>query len=217
MMSLLQRILALFRAHAHSTIDRLEDPLVMADEYVRQLEAQRAKARETVAEQAGNLGLIERRWQRSQEEAATWQRRAEAAVRAGDDNQALLALEWRRTLLATAEEYRLQYEAQSQHLAQMREQLLRLDEQLRQARAQRDLIKVKAGRSRSRQALHGSNQQPLMEGLDRAEARLDERIAYAQAQADLQQRSAEMRLAALESSMTVEEELAALKQRIDRE
>ncbi|GIV96774.1 MAG: phage shock protein A [Herpetosiphonaceae bacterium] len=216
-MSVLHRILALFRAQAHSTIDRLEDPVIMADEYVRQLEAQQAKARETVAEQAGNLGLIERRWQRSQEEAAAWQRKAEAAVRAGDDNQALLALEWRRTLLATAEEYRLQYEAQSQHLAQMREQLLRLDEQLRQARIQRDLIKVKAGRSRSRQVLHGSNQQPLMEGLDRAEARLDERIAYAQAQADLQQRSAEMRLAALEPGVTIEEELAALKQRIARE
>ncbi len=220
--SLWQRIKSLFRANAHAALDKMEDPEKMADEYIRQLEQQYVEAKRGTAEAMAQATRLAQKRDQAREEADAWERKAEAALRKEDEALARSALERKRQFATTASEYATQCEVQEAQVESIRKALARIETQINEARAKRELIKAKAGRARSQEAigkvLHGSNASGAMfDRMDAMEEKIDGRLYQAEAMAKLETDSLVTRFEDLERTTSVDDELAALKQKVSAE
>ncbi len=216
-----QRIKDLFRANAHSALDKAEDPVKMADEYIRQLDNEYTKVKQATANSMPTLTRLGQKRDSHREQADEWERKAVAAVNRGDDAMARSALERKRNLAATASEYAVQHESLEAQVKDFRAALTRIEQQMLEARAKRDLIKAKAKRADSRAAyaqamemINGSG--PMGDRMGAWEEKLDDRLYKAEAMAKLETDSLDNKFRNLEQETAVDDELAALKAKMGK-
>lgn len=217
--NLWSRIKSLFSANAHAALDTFEDPVKMADEYIRQLQEQYAEVKRGVAESMAQSTRLNQKRDQNRAEAEGWENKAAAALKKNDEELARSALERKRQYAKTAEEYAIQAETQTAQVQQLRDSLQRLESKLAEARAKRDLVKVKDSRARSQeaigQAMRGSNAAGSMfDRIDEMGEKLDERVAKADAMAQLETDSLANRFEDLEQRTSVDDELALLKAKV---
>lgn len=216
-----ERIKDLFRANAHSALDKAEDPVKMADEYIRQLDNEYTKVKQATANSMATLTRLGQKRDSHREQADEWERKAVAAVNRGDDAMARSALERKRNFAATASEYAVQHESLEAQVKDFRAALTRIEQQMLEARAKRDLIKAKAKRADSRaayaQAMEMVNGSGAMgDRLGAWEEKLDDRLYKAEAMAKLETDSLDNKFRNLEQETAVEDELAALKAKMGK-
>lgn len=219
-MSLWSRIKALFRANAHSALDKAEDPAKMADEWLRQLTAQYEEAKRGTAAALASAQRLAQKRDAHRKEAEAWEQRAINALSRNDEDLARTALERKQHYARIASEFAIQAESQEAQVKDLRAALTRVEQQIFDARAKRDLIKSKSNLTRSKEAMgqtlrKGAAAQDLGAKLDALEERVDDRLNLAQAHADLEARSLDARLTNLETTTSVDAELALLKQKLN--
>lgn len=210
------RIKSIFSANANAALDKAEDPARMADEYIRQLIAQYEEAKRGTANAMAATTRMAQKRDQQRELAEEWERKAMAALKRGDEQMARSALERKRTHAASASEYAIQAETQEAQVKDIRAALTRIEAQISEARAKRDLIKTKAGRAKSQESfgrvmqnVKGSS--AMGDRIGAMEEKIDDRLYQAEAMAKLETDSLESRFTNLESDMAVEDELAQLK------
>jgi phage shock protein A len=210
------RIKTLFSANANAALDSAEDPVKMADEYIRQLTAQYEEAKKATASAMASATRLAQKREQNREQADQWERNAMGALKRQDETLARSALERKRTYAAAASEYAVQAEIQEAQVKDFRAAITRLEGQIGEAKAKRDLIKTKAGRARSQETYTRAMQNvtgstALGDRLGAMEEKIDDRLYKAEAMAKLEGDSLESRLSNLESDTAVESELAQLK------
>lgn len=218
-MSLWSRIKDLFRANANAALDSAEDPVKMADEYIRQLDAQYVEAKKGVAETMAMATRLGQKRDENRRQAADWEQRAANALGRGDEQLARAALGHKRQYAETASEFAVQYETQEAQVRDLRAALARLEQRISEARAKRDLIKAKSGRAQSQEAFQNTmrgaqSTGQMMDRIDAMEEKVDDRLNQAEAMAKLETNSLESRFSDLERDASVDQELALLKQRM---
>jgi phage shock protein A len=153
-----------------------------------------------------------------QAEADQWQSRAEAALRAGEEDLARQAVARKLQSQQVADSYRQQYEAQDQQVEELQNALVQLESRISEATARRDLIIAKKNRAATQEAIQqtvrGLSSSNAMDKLDRMEERIDARLAQAEAMSKLEQGTLESRFSDLERNQEVDQELEALRRRI---
>lgn len=82
--SVIDRMLSIGRANMHSALDDAEDPIKMANQYVRDFEATIAEARTQTAEAIGAVRAMEAGQAEAKRELDTWVARAEKASARAD-------------------------------------------------------------------------------------------------------------------------------------
>jgi phage shock protein A len=92
MFELLSRVQRMLRAEAHQRMDRMEDPEAIAGQRLRELDAALAAARSRVAAAIAARKLLAAQSDSQRGNASQWQRRAESALRRGDEADARTAL-----------------------------------------------------------------------------------------------------------------------------
>ena len=100
-MSLLERVSTLLRANLNDLIDKAEDPEKLLKQLVLDMENQLMQVKTQVAIALADEHLLEKKRKEHEDGEAEWKRKAEMAVRKGDDNLARAALE-RSLMLVTA-------------------------------------------------------------------------------------------------------------------
>ncbi|HLK91893.1 MAG TPA: PspA/IM30 family protein [Polyangia bacterium] len=91
-MGILGRLSTLIKSNVNDAIDSMQDPGKEIDQMVRDMEDYARQARAEVARCIADERLLERRLQTIEGEIADWQKKAEMAIRAGDDALAKQAL-----------------------------------------------------------------------------------------------------------------------------
>ena len=220
--TLWNRIMSLFRANAHSALDKMEDPVRMADEYIRQLEQQYQQAKQGVAQSMAQATRLAQKRDQHREEATKWERSAMTALQKNDEQLARSALERKRSADKTASEFAIQCESHEAQVADIRQALTRLEQRIQEARNQRELVKVKASRAQSQEAisktLRGTNASGSMfERMDAMSEKIDDRLYTAEAMAQLETDSLANRFEDLEQKTTLDDELAQLKAKMSAE
>lgn len=217
-MSILGRIKDLMSANINSMLDRAEDPEKMANEYLRQLNEQYYEAKTNVASAMADETKLQQKMLQFQGETDSWQTKAEAALRAGDEELAKAALSRKVQAQKMTEQYRSQYEAQSEQVDELQEALANLETRIAETKAKKELIVAKQNRAKTQEAIQstvsGMNRLNALDKLDQLEDRVDDRLAQADAMAKLEGDSLEARFKDLEKQTEVDSELAELKRKM---
>jgi phage shock protein A len=217
-MSILSRISDLISANVNAMLDKAEDPEKMANEYLRQLTNELYEVRTGVAAAMADETRLEQRRIASQAEVTQWESKAEAALRAGDEELAKAALSRKVQAQKLAEQYLAQERAQEEQVNALQEALVQLETRIAEVRAKKELIIAKKNRAQTQEALQRTAQSvgriSSIDKLERLEEKVDDRLARAEAMAKLEQGSLEARFQNLEQQTAVDSELAELKRKL---
>ncbi len=91
-MKAIERIAAIWKANLNEVLDRIENPAKLVDQIVRDAEREVDQAVAALVEARATKRRLERDLQRNAKQMQMWQAKAAAAVEAGDDAGARLAL-----------------------------------------------------------------------------------------------------------------------------
>lgn len=218
MSSIFGRIRDLLSANINAMLDAAEDPEKMANEYLRQLNNELYEAKTSVAAAMADATKLNTREAQYLAESEEWARKAEAALRKGDEELAKAALGRKVTSTKLYEQYRQQSDEQEQQVEQLQNALVQLETRIAETQAKRDLIIAKKNRAQTQEAVsrtvRGLGDISALDKLDQLEEKVDDRLARADAMAKLEGDSLEGRFRNLEADQAVEDELAELKRKL---
>ncbi len=219
-MSIITRISTLISANINAMIDAAEDPEKMVDEFLRQMQGELSEARAATAMAMADETRMRAQYERSKAESDDWQHKAELAVQHSDDELAREALLRRNNTQKIADGYNSQWTAQHDQVQELRTALAKLEAKISEAQAKRDLIIAKNRRAATQEAvtsaLNSIQGTTADSSLSRMETVADERLAKANAMAQLSSEDLDTRFSDLESSQQVETDLTDLKKQMGK-
>jgi phage shock protein A len=217
-MSIFNRIRDLLSANINSMLDSAEDPEKMADEYLRQLNNELYEAKTNVAAAMADATKLNTRETQYTVETDQWATKAEAALRAGNEELAKAALARKVQASKLATQYREQSDAQDQQVEALQQALVQLETRISETRAKKEMIVAKKNRAQTQEAIQraarGIGSGNALEKLDQLEERVDDRLAKASAMAKLEGDTLENKFRDLERDSEVDSELAELKKKL---
>ena len=217
-MSIFSRVRDLLSANINAMLDAAEDPEKMADEYLRQLNNELYEAKTSVAAAMADAMKLNTQEARYIAETDQWANKAEAALRAGDENLAKAALSRKVQAQKLATQYTQQSDAQDDQVAQLQQALVQLETRIAETKAKRELIVAKKNRAQTQEAMQrmarGLGNSGALDKLDQLEERVDDRLARADAMAKLEGDSLENKFKDLERDQEIDSELAELKRKL---
>jgi phage shock protein A len=220
-MSVLNRIRDLVSANLNAMIDRAEDPEMMVNEYLRQLNENLYEAKTNVAAAMADETKLHNKMVQHQAEADQWQMRAEAALKAGEEDLARQALARKLQSQKLADSYRQQYEEQDRQVEELQDALVQLEARIAEARSKRDLIIAKKNRAETQETIQrtvrGLSSTNAMEKLAQLEDRVDDRLAQADAMAKLERGTLESRFEDLGANQELDQEMEALRRKVSEQ
>lgn len=217
-MSFFGRIKDFFSAFVNDMVDKAEDPEKMANEYLRQLNDQFYEAKTQIAAAMADEKRLQQKMVEAQGEVEKCQNMAESALRGGKEDLAREALKRKTSAQNLASQYEQQYQAQSEQVDKLQQALADLETRIGETKARRDLIIAKKNRAQTQEAIQGVaggiSRANTMDKLDQLEERVDDRLAEAEARADLEAGTLENQFRDLEMTSGVDSELEELKRKM---
>lgn len=214
-MGLFDRIMRVIRANLNSLVSQAEDPEKILEQTVLDMQEDLIQLRQAVAQAIATQKRTERQCSQAQTTADEWYRRAQLALQKGDDNLAREALTRRKSYQDTAEAMKSQLEQQIAVVTQLRQNMMKLESKISEAKTKKDLY---IARARSAKATQQINEMmgrvgtgSAMSAFERMEEKVLQMEAQAEAVSELGMDDLEKRIAALGEADEVEAELAAMK------
>jgi phage shock protein A len=220
-MSIFSRVRDLMSANINAMLDSAEDPEKMADEYLRQLNNELYEAKTSVASAMADALKLNTKETQYAAETEQWSSKAEAALRANDENLAKAALSRKVQASKLAQQYKEQSDQQDSQVEQLQAALVQLETRISETRAKKELIVAKKNRAQTQEAIQrtvrGLGNISAMDKLDQLEERVDDRLAQAEAMAKLEEGTLESKFRDLEKDQEVDAELAELKRKLGQQ
>jgi phage shock protein A len=217
-MGFFDRLSRLIRANANAAVGAMEDPGKILDQSVADMQADLVKLRQAVATAIASQKRIQNQAEQAEAQAATWYERAELALKKGEEDLAREALGRRKTCTDTATALRTQLQSQAGQVDQLKKSLVQLESKIAEAKTKKDMLKARAQAAQAQEQLQsavgslGTN--TSMAAFERMEEKVEALEARSQAAAELAGADLESQFAALEGAPEVDDELAALKNRL---
>ena len=223
-MAILDRIALVIRSNLNALINQAEDPEKMLDQIIIDMRQQLLEAKREVAVAIADEKRLAAQVEAGLAQVREWDRRAELAVQRGEDYLAREALRRKAEQQQLAAGYQSQWEAQQTSTTSLKQALRALSEKIDEAALKKNLLVARQKRAEAQKHIHevmtGLSDTSAFEAFDRMAERVDQVEAQAAATVELSQElsgeTMEQRFRALEGSADVEQELQALKARVQR-
>jgi phage shock protein A len=224
-MAILDRIAMVIRSNLNALINQAEDPEKMLDQILIDMRQQLAEAKREVAVAIADEKRLAAQVEAGLEQVRQWDSRAVLAVTKGEDDLAREALRRKAEQEQLVAGYKNQWEAQKTSTDNLKHALRALSEKIDEAARKKNLLVARQKRAQAQKHIHevmtGLSDTSAFEAFDRMAARVDQLEAQAAATVELSQdlsgETMEQRFKALEGSVDVEQELQALKARVQKE
>jgi phage shock protein A len=220
-MGVLDRLSTLIRANINDMLDQAEDPEIMLNQILRDMEGEINKARSQVAEMMAQERIFSDDLNSAKGQASHMEERAEYYVRQGDDTMAKEALKRKADADANVSVLQQQLQAQSEMVGRLRSQLDALQAKYQDAMSNRDNLIARVHRAQAQQQVSTTMQNLDVTDYGSELARMERRIrmdeARAGARTELNSEGGDdtgSRFDDTERNSKVDADLAALKARM---
>ena len=219
-MGIFARLAQLIKSNINDLISRSEDPEKMLNQIIIDMNNQLVEATRMVAAAVADEKRLAHKLEQEQQTCGEWRRRAEMAVRAGNDELAREALARKREHDVLREGYHAQWEKQKASVEQLKKALRMLNRKIEEAKRKKNLLIAQKQRAEAQKAIHqamstvGNNS--AFDTFDRMAERIQRMEAEADASSELVQEASGDTLRAkfdeLEATAGADMDLLALKQ-----
>ncbi|MEI6360156.1 MAG: PspA/IM30 family protein, partial [Synechococcus sp. ELA619] len=196
----------------------VEDPGKILDQSVADMQEELVKLRQAVATAIASQKRIQNQAEQAGAQAKTWYERAELALQKGEEDLAREALTRRKTYQDTADALNTQLQSQSGQVESLKKSLVGLESKIAEARTKKDMLKARAQAAKAQEqlqsAVSGLGTDGAMAAFEQMEEKVQVLEARSQAAAELAGADLESQFQALQGGSDVDDELAALKNRI---
>ncbi|KYG28387.1 PspA/IM30 family protein [Priestia endophytica] len=152
----LRRIRNMVVATVNDNLDKMENPLVMINQYLRDMEEELSKARHAVAQQEAIKADFERRLTYSQKMKKKRYDQAQIAVNSGEEDLARKALMEMKQHEEKVLQYEEIYEQSVAQLVELKEQLGKLEERIQALRDKRHTLVARANVVKAKEHMNAS-------------------------------------------------------------
>ena len=217
-MGLFDRIMRVIRANLNSLVSGAEDPEKILEQAVLDMQEDLIQLRQAVAQAIATQKRTERQCSQAQTTSDEWYRRAQLALQKGDETLAREALTRRKSYQDTAEAMRSQIGQQSTIVTQLKQNMMKLESKISEAKTKKDLYIARARSAKASQQINDMMGRVGAGGAIAAFERMEEKVLQLEAQseavAELCTDDLEKRIAALGEADDVEAELAAMRNQL---
>jgi phage shock protein A len=224
-MGILERVTTVIKSNLNSLINKAEDPEKMLDQILIQMREQLAEARREVAVAIADEKRLGTQLEAELEQVREWEQRAMLAVQKGDDELAREALRRKADHEQIAIGYKKQWDAQKASTENLKNALRALSQKIEEAARKKNLLIARQKRAEAQKHIHevmtGLTDSSAFETFDRMAAKVDQLEAQAGAAVEISQElsgeALEQRFKALEGAGNVDQELNALKAKVQKQ
>jgi phage shock protein A len=224
-MGIMDRMATVLRSNLNYLINKAEDPEKMLDQILIQMRQQLVDAKREVAVAIADEKRLGTQLEAEIEQVREWERRATMAVQKSEDDLAREALRRKADHEQIAIGYKKQWDAQKSSTENLKNALRALSQKIEEAGRKKNLLVARQKRAEAQKHIHevmtGLSDTSAFESFDRMSAKVEQIEAQADAAVEISQElsgdTMEQRFRALESSTDVEQELHALKAKVQKE
>jgi phage shock protein A len=221
----MDRVETVIKSNLNNLINKAEDPDKMLDQILIEMRQQLLEAKREVAVAIADEKRLAAQLEAELEQVREWDRRATMAVQKGEDDLAREALRRKADHEQIAIGYKKQWDAQSASTENLKNALRALSQKIEEAGRKKNLLIARQKRAEAQKHIHevmtGLTDTSAFESFDRMASKVERIEAQADAAVEISQElsgdTMEQRFRALESSTDVEQDLHALKARVQKE
>ena len=217
-MGFFDRLSRLLRANLNDLVSKAEDPLKILDQSVADMQADLVKLRQAVALAISSQKRLRSKADQAEAQSKTWYERAELALQKGEEDLAREALTRRKAFKESFDGLNNQLLAQGGQVEMLKRSLIKLEGKIAEAKTKKDMLKARAQAAKAQQQLQsavgdmGANS--AMAAFERMEDKVEALEASGQAAAELAGSDLESQFAALEGGNDLDDELNALRKKL---
>lgn len=208
-----KRIRDFAAAAVHEFIDSVEDPMMMLKQYIRDMEAEIAKAERAVARQQALAEKFQKQADEARKFVAKRAGQAQLAVEAGEEELARQALQSKLAYEEQVKQYEQLHKEAEQHVRQLMQQLIEMKERYQLLKDRKQALAAKAQAVKMKETLRETISKFDFEDIMNSFARIEDKILEMEHRTKLRNMSNtyDAKMTKLEYDQAVEEELKKLK------
>lgn len=188
-MGIFARLAQLIKSNLNDLISRSEDPEKMLNQIVIDMNNQLAEATKQVAVAIADEKRLAKHVEQETANSNEWKRRAEMAIRAGNDELAREALTRRKEHEQLRQGFEQQWQKQKAAVDQLKKALRMLNTKIEEAKRKKNLLIAQKQRAEAQKAIHeamgGVRNNSAFETFDRMADQINKMEAEAEASAEL--------------------------------
>lgn len=208
-MGVLNRISNMFKAKANSALDDLENPIELLDQKIRDMEESLNKAKISSAQIFGNLKNTEKAMEKSKELSKDYDEKVKLAMSKNNEELAKKALRLKLDEDKKYESLKKSYEEQSVKAKALKDNLIKLQEEIDKTRSYRDEASARLNNANASKQINEimANVQTKKNSinLDDIERKISKEESYAEGLSDLKTPSLDDEFEALNETSLDEE------------
>jgi phage shock protein A len=216
-MGILDRISTVMKANINDLLDKAEDPEIMLDQYVRDLENAVAQAREELINAMADEKHLASKLDERKRQVSEWEQKAEQAVGMGKDEAARSALRAERAYQDEVDATASAWTAQKDKVTELQGQFELIEKKLVSLKSQHDALLAAHKATRAQQSMtaakaSANKASASIEGIERMKERMEREAAKASAREEVASMSAAVIEAEKnQANIDIEARLAELK------
>jgi len=222
-MGIVDRISTIVKANINDLLDQAENPEIMLDQYIRELESGVSEAREELINAMADEKRLAAKLEERKRRVRDWEEKAEQAVRLGRGETGRSALRAAQAYQEEADATAAAWDEQKGKVAELQASYEEIEKKLSEIRTQRDALLAKHQSTQAKEKLStarhaASKATRAIAGIERMTERLELEAAKAAAREEIAAMSSAVREATKsQSELEIEARLEELKARIASE